>query len=94
MEHSLIKLLIAFGIAAAMLAAEHALASGCRSILWGGILPILAVAATIALFVFGPIPVSLSNLFPFLVLNIILWEMWFNAIDRRKRSAAENQKAL
>ena len=94
MEHNLIKLLIAFGIAAAMLAAEHALASRCRSILWGGIIPILTAAGTVVLFVFGPIPASFSNLFPFLVLNTILWEMWFNAIDRRKKTAADGEKQI
>ena len=92
MENNLVKLLVAFVIAAAMLAAEHALASRCRSILWGGLIPILATVGTIVLFVFGPIPANLSNLFPFLVLNIMLWEMWFNAIDRRKKTAPDEKK--
>lgn len=79
------KYLIAFVIAAALLAAEDVLAHKCRSVLWGGVLPALVLAGSIAVFALGAVPATPHFLLPFAALNAALLWSWSSGREKRRR---------
>lgn len=76
------EIILGFGIAAVLLAAEYLLCTKCRSPLWGGILPLLILLGTVCLFASARIPLTERNIYPFIVLNVIMLSDW--DIGRKK----------
>lgn len=70
------EIILGFGVAAMLLAAEYLLCTKCRSPLWGGILPLGILLGTVFLFVSGKIPLTERNLYPFVVLIAIMLGDW------------------
>lgn len=81
------KYLIAFLIATVLLAVEDVLAHKCRSALWGGVLPALALAGSIAVFALGAVPATPHFLLPFAALNAALLWSWSGGREKRRREA-------
>ncbi len=79
------KYLIAFLIAAVLLAVEDTLAYKCRSALWGGVLPALALAGSIAVFALGGVPATPHFVLPFAALNAALLWAWSCGREKRRR---------
>ncbi len=86
--------LIAFLIAAVLMAAEDALASKCRSALWGGVLPLAALLGSAALFILGPLPLEACYIAPFVAVNSILWLLWAGGREKRRKRAKETREEI
>lgn len=78
----MIDLIIGFTIAGVLLAGEHFLCVKLKSPLWGGIIPALILAASIWVFASGRVPLTLRNVFPFVITNTVFLGDW--AVGREK----------
>lgn len=81
----MITLIISFAIAAILLFTEHILCTKLNNPLWGGIIPMFILIATIVIFTSGRIPLTTRNLFPFVILNTVLWGDWGTGRDKYKK---------
>ena len=70
------KFLIAFLVAAVLLAAEDILARKCRGALWCGMFPALVLAGTAAAFASGALPPLPCLVLPAAALNAALLGAW------------------
>jgi len=70
------ELMIGFAAAGVLFLAEHLLCTKLKNPLWGGIIPVLILAGTIWIFASGRAPLTLRNVFPFVIANTIYWESW------------------
>lgn len=67
----MIDLIIGFVIAGILFVAEYFLCVKLKNPLWGGIIPILILIGTIWIFASGRVPLTVRNVFPFVIANTI-----------------------
>lgn len=80
------KYLIAFLLAAVLLAVQEVLAHKCRAALWGGVLPALALLGTAAVFALGLLPLLPQFVLPAAAVNTVLVWSWACGIGKRRRT--------
>jgi len=78
-------LIIGFVVAGVLFVIEYLLCTKLKNPLWGGIIPILILAGTIYVFTSGSVPLTLRNIFPFVILNTILWGDWGTGREKYKK---------
>lgn len=81
----MMDLVIGFVIAGVLLTAEYFLCVKLKSPLWGGIIPVLILAGTICIFTSGRVPLTIRNVFPFVIANTIFWGDWGTGREKYKK---------
>ena len=69
----MVDLIIGFVIAGVLFVVEYFLCIKLKNPLWGGIIPMLILVGTIWIFASGRVPLTLRNVFPFVIANSIFW---------------------
>lgn len=86
-------LIIAFVIAGVLLVGEYLLCTKFRNPLWGGIIPVILLIATICVFASGKLNLEVSKVFPFVVMNILFFGDWATGRETyQKRQLEELDK--
>lgn len=67
----MIDLIIGFVIAGVLFVVEYFLCVKLKNPLWGGIIPMLILIGTIWIFASGKVPLTIRNVFPFVIANTI-----------------------
>ena len=89
----MVDLIIGFVIAGVLLVAEYFLCTKLKNPLWGGIIPMLILAGTIWIFASGRVPLTVRNLFPFIIANTIFLGDWGTGREKYKKlQQAEMEK--
>jgi membrane protein implicated in regulation of membrane protease activity len=84
--------LISIGIAAISCVVE-AYCARLKNPIWGGIIPLLVLAASIYILATGRIAFRLTSFIIFLFLNLVLWEGWITSREKyKKKQKAELDK--
>lgn len=78
-------LIVGFVIAGVLLVIEYLLCVKLESPLWGGIIPVLILIGTIWIFASGNVPLTIQNVFPFVIANTIFWGDWGTGREKRKK---------
>lgn len=78
-------LIMGFVIAGVLFTAEYFLCVKLKSPLWGGIIPALILIGTIWIFASGRVPLTLRNIFLFLMANTIFFGDWANGREKYKK---------
>jgi len=78
-------LIIGFVVAGVLFVIEYLLCTKLKNPLWGGIIPILILAGTIYIFTSGRVPLTLRNIFPFVLLNTMFWGDWGTGREKYKK---------
>lgn len=81
----MIELMIGFVIAGVLFVAEYLLCVKLKNPLWGGIIPMLILIGTIWIFASGKVPLTIRNVFPFVIANTIFWGDWSTGREKRKK---------
>ncbi|WP_312047679.1 hypothetical protein [Anaerotignum sp.] len=79
-----IKLIVSIGITAICWAVEIFCAK-LKNPIWGGIIPLLALAASIYILATGLIAFNGTSSFVFFVLNLFLFEGWITSREKYKK---------
>ena len=85
----MIFMILWFAAALAMIVAEYFLATKLRSPRWGGILPLLSVAAAVVVFAVLKQPMNFETLMPFAIVIVLLFGEW----NSGRQAYRELQKA-
>lgn len=81
----MIDLIIGFAIATILFIGEFILCTKLKNPIWGGIIPMLILIATIVIFASGRVPLTTRNLFPFVILNTMFFGNWGTGRDKYKK---------
>ena len=81
----MMDLIIGFIIATVLLVVEYLLCTKLKSPFWGGIIPMLILIGTIYIFASGRVPLTLRNVFPFIIANTIFWGDWGTGREKYKK---------
>lgn len=81
----MISLFIGFIVAGVLLAVEYLLCVKLESPLWGGIIPVLILIGTIWVFASGNVPLTIRNVFPFVIVNTMFWGDWSTGREKYKK---------
>jgi len=79
------NLAVGFAIAGVLFIIEYLLCTKLKNPLWGGIIPVLILTGTIYIFASGRVPLTLRNVFPFVVANTIFWGDWGTGRETYKK---------
>lgn len=90
----MIDLIIGFVIARILFVAEYFLCVKLKNPLWGGIIPILILIGTIWIFASGRVPLTVRNVFPFVIANTIFWGDWGTGREKRKKLQQEEMNKM
>lgn len=90
----MVELAVGFVIAAILFIAEYLLCTKLKSPLWGGMIPVLILAGTIWIFASGRIPLETRYVFPFVVLNTLLFGNWGTGRDKYKKMKQEEMERM
>jgi len=78
-------LVVGFAIAGVLFIIEYLLCTKLKNPLWGGIIPVLILVGTIYIFASGRVPLTLKNVFPFVIANTIFWGDWGTGRETYKK---------
>lgn len=78
-------LVIGFAVAGVLFFIEHLLCTKLKNPLWGGIIPMLILIGTIFIFASGRVPVTVRNVFPFVIANTVFWGDWGTGREKYKK---------
>jgi len=78
-------LIIGFAVAGVFLVIEYMLCTKLKNPLWGGIIPMLILVGTIYIFASGRVPLTLRNVFPFVIANTVFWGDWGTGREKYKK---------
>lgn len=76
------RFIIGFAIALILIIAEYFICTKFKNPLPGGIIPFIILIGSITVFLVVKIPIRANNIFPFIVLNCIIFGEW---IDGRSK---------
>lgn len=82
----MMELFISLGIAAILMAVEYLLSAKLRNPLWGGMIPLILIIATIYIFSSGLLPLSKDSLFPFILLISFMLGDWISGREKYKKN--------
>lgn len=82
-------LIIAFIIGGVLLLGEYLLCTKFQNPLWGGIIPVILLIGTIVILASGRIPLEVSKVFPFVVINILFFGDWATGRETYKKMQQE-----
>ena len=89
-------LVIGFAVAGVLFFIEYLLCTKLKNPLWGGIIPMLILIGTIFIFASGRVPVTVRNVFPFVIANTVFWGDWGTGREKYKKlrqAEMDNMKA-
>lgn len=81
----MIDLIIGFVIAGVLFVVEYFLCVKLKNPLWGGIIPMLILIGTIWIFASGKVPLTIRNVFPFVIANTIFFGDWGTGREKYKK---------
>ena len=81
----MIDLIIGFVIAGVLFVVEYFLCVKLKNPLWGGIIPMLILIGTILIFASGKVPLTIRNVFPFVIANTIFFGDWGTGREKYKK---------
>lgn len=81
----MIELIIGFVIAGVLLVAEYFLCIKLKNPLWGGIIPMLILIGIIWVFASGRVPLTIRNVFPFVIVNTTFLGDWGTGREKHKK---------
>lgn len=90
----MIDLIIGFVIAGILFVAEYFLCVKLKNPLWGGIIPILILIGTIWIFASGRVPLTVRNVFLFVIANTIFWGDWGTGREKLKKLQQEEMNKM
>ena len=82
---NMIDLIIGFVIAGVLFVVEYFLCVKLKNPLWGGIIPMLILIGTIWIFASGKVPLTIRNVFPFVIANTIFFGDWGTGREKYKK---------
>ena len=80
-----IDLIIGFLIAGVLFTAVYFLCIKLKNPLWGGIIPMLILIGTVWIFASGRVPLTIRNIFLFIIANAIFFGDWGNCREKYKK---------
>lgn len=92
----MIELIVGFAIAIVLLAVEYLLCTRLENPFWGGIVPMMVLAGTIALFASGRVLPEERVLISFIIINVVCFLDWASGREKykkRKHAELERMKA-
>lgn len=79
-----------FVAAGILFVAEYLLCTKFKNPLLGGIIPAILLLGSICIFAGGKVPLTLKNLFPFIIVNTTFWGEWAAGREKyQKRRQSE-----
>ena len=88
----MLEIILGICILTGLMFTETLLSAKMANPLWGGIIPLLCLGVTAAVFLGGVLPAEIHSLFPFIMVNVLFLGNWATMRDQRKKILRARQQ--